>query len=81
MTRRSPRRNIDAADVVALLDSRATIEVDIDGVTRSYINGVWVTPTWKRQIRRWRNGHVRSLRPETLAELLNYFNLEDHAQF
>lgn len=75
-TRRSPRRNITATDLMDFLDRYATIEVDLDLISRSYIHGVWVDPVHKREIRRYRNGQVKSIRPETLQNLLSYFNLE-----
>jgi hypothetical protein len=76
-TRRSPRHNVPASEVLALLDTYATISTDLDGQTRSYINGIWVTPTWKREIRRWRNGQIRTIRLSTLNELLDFFDLEE----
>lgn len=80
MTRRSPKRNVPAVDLMAFLDSYATMDVGLDRTPRSYINNVWVDENHKRVIRRYRNGHVRSIRPESLTELLNYFNLEDQWQ-
>lgn len=74
---RSPRKNIPAADVVAYLDKHAIVDRDSDGVRRSYINNVWVDSTYKRIIRRWRHGHVRSIRPATVRILLDHFKLEN----
>jgi hypothetical protein len=51
-SRKSPKRNVPAADVVAFLDTHATISVDLDRTRRSYINGVWVDPVHKREITR-----------------------------
>jgi hypothetical protein len=79
-SRKSPKRNVTAIELVAFLDAHATLNVDLDRTRRSYINGVWVDPLHKREIRRYRNGHVRSIRPETLEELLTYFNLKDSWQ-
>jgi hypothetical protein len=77
MTRRSPKRNVTAAELVEFLDTYATIGVDIDRAQRSYINNVWVDAIHKRELRRYRNGHVRSIRPETLDQLLQHFNLKE----
>jgi len=78
MTRRSPSRNVPADELIEFLDRYAIIDVGAD--PRSYINNVWVDPIHKREIRRWRNGHVRSVRPETARNLLNFFNLEEQWQ-
>ena len=75
MKRHSPYRNVPAELVLAELDRHATMSVDLDGVRRRYINGVGLTPYHQRVIRRYRSGAVRSLRPETARQILNYFNL------
>jgi hypothetical protein len=77
MKRRSPKRNVSAAELMEFLDSYATIGVDLDRTQRVYINNVWIDPIHKREIRRYRNGHVRSIRPETLELLLEHFNLKE----
>lgn len=73
--RRSPKRNVDAPTFVAWLDSQAVYAVDLDSVRRVYINNIWVDPTLKRELRRYRNGQVKTLRPEVAAHIANTFNL------
>lgn len=76
MKRHSPHRNTPAAELIDFLDAHAILDVDIDGVQRGYINGVWIDSLHKREIRRYRNGQVRSIRPESLSKILEFFNLE-----
>jgi hypothetical protein len=80
VTRRSPKRNVSAVELMEFLDTYATIGVDLDRTQRSYINNVWVDAIHKREIRRYRNGHVKSIRPETLQRLLDNFDLKEQWQ-
>lgn len=73
--RRSPRANVDALLFVAWLDSLSTHEEDVDGRLRLYINNVHPDADTKRELRRYRNGHVATLRPSTVSRLLSYLNL------
>lgn len=75
--RRPPVQNVDALGLIQFLDSHATMEEDLDHVTRSYINGVWVDANTKRELRRYRHQHVLTVRPRTLTRLLTQFNLEE----
>lgn len=79
-SRRSPRRNVDASTFVQWLDNRRSDVLDIDRVHRAYIHGVWLDPDTRRELRRYRNQTVRSIRPETAERILNIFNytLEDY---
>jgi len=75
--RRAPRENVDAQELVEFLDTHATLEADLDGVHRSYINNIRVDLNTKRELRRYRHQHVLTVRPRTLTRLLTQFNLED----
>jgi hypothetical protein len=75
--RRPPKENVDAQELVRFLDTHATLEADLDGVTRSYINNIRVDLITKRELRRYRNQHVLTVRPRTLNRLLSHFNLEE----
>jgi hypothetical protein len=73
--RRSPRRNIPASTFVQWLDSHRRWGVDLEGYERPFINGFEIDKDTKREIRRWRNGHVLSIRPEVAQRIADMFNL------
>lgn len=74
--RKSPFDNVDAVQFIAWLDSLSTYDADVDGKTRLYINNVHPEPDIKREIRRYRHGHVATLRLSTANRLSSYFNLK-----
>lgn len=78
-TRRSPHANIVSADFVQWLDNQRDYVLDLDDVHRVYINGHWLTPTLKRELRRYRNGTVTSIRTTTATTILTQlgFTMED----
>lgn len=74
--RKSPKSNVSAVELTAWLDQLSSLDHDVDGKTRLYINNVHPDPIMKRELRRYRNGQVRSLRPVTVQRVLTYFNLK-----
>lgn len=73
--RRSPKSNVNALEFIAWLDTRRKYERDVDNYERQYINGVWVDHDTRRELRRYRNGHIATLRISTITRILNKFNL------
>lgn len=74
--RRSPVANVDAVQFIGWLDSLSHYDADVDGKTRLYINNVHPEPDIKRELRRYRHGHVVTLRAHTANRLSSYFNLK-----
>lgn len=76
---KSPKNNVDAGAFSAFLDAHKHRDLDLDDIERVYINNVWIDPTLKRILRRYRNGHIRTLRPAVATRILTQLNftLED----
>lgn len=75
MSRRRPFKNVDAGDFLAFLEGYLTRPLDLDGVRRTYLNGVHLDPSHRRELRRYRNGQVASVRPSTAHRIADHFNL------
>lgn len=75
MSRQRPHRNVPAAPFSAFLEGHLTRVVDLDGTRRTYLNGVWVDATHKRELRRYRHGQVATIRPATIDRLIHHFHL------
>jgi hypothetical protein len=72
---RYPKDSLDALEFVKWLDSQREYSLDTDGTTRVYVNGVWLDPDFKRELRRYRNGHIVTIRTDTAKRLLSILNL------
>ncbi len=76
MARRGPKARIRPGHLVEFLDTRS--EHRVDGVPRrhrKYINGVTVSETDARMIRRWRKGQIRGVTESSAHALLRRHNI------
>lgn len=72
-----PRANtIDAADLACFIDFRTDQRTGGTPTrTRSYINGIAVSASDRRMIRRWRNGQVKRVTVRAATALLQRYNI------
>ncbi len=79
MARRGgPRTTVAPFQLVALLDAHSDYRTgDIPKRRRLCINGIAVTETDARMIRRWRAGKIQGVTAKSANALLSRYNLED----
>lgn len=76
MTRFGPRNTVDAADLASFLDYRTELRPGGRPARyRSYINGIAVTDSDRRMIRRWRNGQVKRVTTRAANALLHRYQI------
>jgi hypothetical protein len=77
MPRRGPKANIDPAALVAFLDARSEHRAGgVPNRLRKFINGVAVSETDARMIRRWRAGKIAGVTESSARALLRRHNID-----
>lgn len=76
MSRRGPRATVSPAELVAFLDTHSVTRTGgTPNRLRKFINGVAVSETDARMIRRWRAGTIQGVTESSARALLRRFNI------
>lgn len=70
------RRGTPGTTLAAFLDHYTYTAHNSEGKAVRAINGAWLTLSWQRSIRRWRNGDVKRVSVMGLAHALETFGFE-----